>query len=362
MKKKIYMIGAFPPPVHGMSVINVTIKKHLASFGGEPVIINLSPVSLNRAWHTRFGRFGKILKGLISFLGFMFIRRDNNVYIGLTGGYGQTYDLIFIGIARLFRQKIFIHHHSYAYLTQPRIITHILSYVAGQKATHIVLCENMAQQLMKIYKQIKNVSIISNAAILDFDKKAFNSIKPKTLKVIGFIGNISRAKGIAEFIDVAKKLEEYNIRITSLIAGPFEDKKIESEVTKQLSELTKTQYLGPKYGKDKENFYNSIDVLLFPTQYINEAEPVTIHEAMEHGIPVIAFSRGCIDSIITPKAGLVVNECDNFVKIATQQLLDWSSNPAHFSQISSNARSCFLETQHIHQQNFEKLCCKLIKN
>jgi len=49
-----------------------------------------------------------------------------------------------------------------------------------------------------------------------------------------------------------------------------------------------------------------VDVLLFPTDYANEAEPLVIHEAIRSGAHVIACERGAIPDILSNGAGLVV--------------------------------------------------------
>ena len=354
------MVGTFPPPVHGMSLVNSVVRDKLIVKGAQPIIINLSPKSLKRNWLSRLARISKVINGFILFIKTMAADDGKVLYLGLSGGYGQLYDVLFVGVARLFGRHIFLHHHSYAYLNKPSLVTRLIILAAGSNAMHIALCEGMSQMLKNVYKKVNEIFIVSNAAVVNNDEVDLKHER-NSLKVIGFFGNISWAKGIVEFLDVAGEIEKHGASISAMIAGQFEDEKVETKVRERLSRLSKVEYVGPKYGDDKTTFYNAIDVLLFPTRYVNEAEPLTIHEAMRHGVPVITWSRGCISSIITSEAGVVINQQDDFVEAAVRKLLAWVSAPASFSQVSREARKRFSELHRIHKKNLENLCVRLIK-
>jgi glycosyltransferase involved in cell wall biosynthesis len=45
---------------------------------------------------------------------------------------------------------------------------------------------------------------------------------------------------------------------------------------------------------------------LFPTKYVNEADPLVIHEALRNGVYVIACERGAIAETLGHGAGLAV--------------------------------------------------------
>jgi glycosyltransferase involved in cell wall biosynthesis len=357
---KIYLIGSFPPPVHGMSLVNLEIKKKIVSLGIQPTVIDLSALSLNRALYLRLSRIRKILIGLIKFIKTIMFGTGGSLYIGISGGIGQLYDLSFICIGRFYKIRIFIHHHSYAYLHNKKLITWLLISLAGHKATHIVACEDMGGRLKTLYSSLINIAIISGIITTDRPICPDQSIK-KSLKTIGFISNISVEKGIIEFIDVVSRLEKDGAEINALIAGPFQDKKTEALVMNRLLKLKSTKYVGPKYGEERSAFYENIDVLLFPSNYVNESEGLVIHEAMSHRVPVIARARGCIDSIIQPKNGLTVECNQDFVGIAAKKLRLWQKSPFKFQQVSLCALQRFLTYQADELNKLEKLCLKIIK-
>lgn len=130
-------------------------------------------------------------------------------------------------------------------------------------------------------------------------------------------------------------------KLRGRIAGPFEDTETEAAVRARLADLPEVEYVGPQYGADKDDFYESVDVLLFPTQYENEAEPVTIHEATAHGLPIIAYARGCIGDMITPEIGVAVDPHDDFVSAAVTRLAEWCAEPQSFGRASAAAAELF---------------------
>lgn len=353
------MIGDFPPPVHGKSLANAAIRERIIRLGAYPIIINLSPPSLNRRWFTRLLRIRRVFSGVIIFANTIFWNENGSIYISISGGYGQIYELIFIFIGRLLGRRLFLYHQSYAYLNRPMWTTHILTWLAGKKAIHIVLCPDMGKKLSLSYKSVGQIKFISNAAII----QRYGDEAPRVrsfLRTVGFLGNISYEKGFIEFLDVIAQLAMEGVTIRALIAGPFQNNHIEGVFRQRLSHLRTAEYVGPKYGVEKTLFYDTIDVLLFPTKYKNEAEPLTVHEAMARAVPVIARQRGCIATIIPPDGGLVVDDNVDFVRAAVKQLLVWHSSPSDFHKISRKALDSFLSVRKEYTGKVEELCSELI--
>ncbi len=335
----ICMIGAFPPPIHGMSTVNEKLKINLNSPGVKIITINLSPHSPNRAFLYRLIRFFIVIYGILVFIFRFLMERFNTVYISISGGFGQLYDIIFIGLARIFKTRIYLHHHSYSYLYKRNIINRILIYFAGKKTTHIALCKDMEQRLKTNYS-IDNIIVNSNSVFIT--KPSIKSINIKeTLNTLGFLSNISLEKGILDFIDLADNLVKNKLELKYLIGGPFENASIEKIVTKHIKSLKQINYRGPVYGKLKDAFLNDIDVLVFPSTYNNEAEPLTVYEALSFGIPVITFNRGCLENIVTSETGLLIDRTENFVNEAMKQIMIWYSSPLLFQRYAKNARISF---------------------
>jgi glycosyltransferase involved in cell wall biosynthesis len=335
----VFMVGAFPPPVHGMAAVNGAVRAQLERTGIPLVGINIAATSLDRSLTTRLARLHNVLRGMLRFA--IRAHRGGTLYMSVSGGFGRLYELLFLLLARLHGMRIFLHHHSYAYLDQRKVLTTLLVAVAGSEAMHIALSDGMAAKLQQTYSQAKRVVAISNVALL-MEESSPSVVPHQTLAKIGFLGNIAKEKGIFDFLAVAEKMEAIGIPVRVILAGPFQDTEIERLVRERMIRLRSVDYVGPKYGLDKAAFFREIDVLLFPTRYVNEAEPLTIHEAMMHGVPVIAYARGAIGEIVSSVCGLVIEPAQDFVIHAVAQLQVWRESPQALKQASKAARERFL--------------------
>jgi len=358
-KAKVFMVGAYPPPISGLSVVNAAMCERLKNDGAMLDVIDIGGKSLDRSFSIRAGRFPIVLKGFSRF--FMSSVRRAALYISVSGSLGQVYEMLFLFVARLRHMRIFLHHHSYAYLDKKRFVTECLVRIAGKNATHIALCENMGRSLIGCYPQIEKLVIISNAAIIHSGQRS-DLTSRSTMKTLGFLGNISAEKGIFEFLDVVDQLSKRRPKpeVRALIAGPFESKSVETKFRVLHKALPNVTYLGPQHGKEKECFFQDIDILLFPTKYINEAEPVTIHEAMSYGIPVVAWQRGCIKNIVSHESGLVVEQHEDFVSAAVNYLSDLISSPSVYHKLSASAYKQYATQRGTYQKALDALCKDII--
>src|SRR5439155_26598097 len=100
--------------------------------------------------------------------------------------------------------------------------TRLLVGIGGPATTHVVLCGDMRNRLEELYPQASRVCIVSNTAFLH-DGAGVARARPRHhLRRIGFLSNISRAKGIMEFLNVAARLATTHRAIRAVVAVPVE--------------------------------------------------------------------------------------------------------------------------------------------
>lgn len=343
----ICFVGPLPPPVHGFSEIN---RRMLLTLRVRHQVLDFDMAP-------RSNRLGFLLAWWQFFLCGLNCK-PKALYLALSGGHRQWIDLAFVLVARLRGIPLFVHHHSFSYLNERRLSAAIL-FRALRGATHIVLCGCMGEQLAKQYGiGLANMRVLSNAAFLeDIEAPVFANSQPAPLRV-GFLSNITAEKGIFEFFAVLRESSDLGLALQGVIAGPVDPSVTESFNT-SLAGSTNVQHVGAVYGADKRAFFASIDVLFFPTRYANEAEPVTILEALGHGVPVIAFERGCIEGMVPAAAGAVFPYSEAFVKQTIDALRPLAESPEQLAKARLAARAAFETGRASNQAVLESLVAEM---
>jgi glycosyltransferase involved in cell wall biosynthesis len=315
----VLAIGPLPPPVHGYSLITARVIARLQRITTVEVL-DLSPGTMVRGWRYHVARAGRAARAL-----WRLARRQSQgrtLYLAIAGGAGVFYDLAFVLAARWRRYRIVIHHNAFSYLNLRSAWTAALIALAGRQALHICLCPTMARRLGEQYANAAQRLVLSNAALTPplpvfLPRSAGPGIR------LGFLSNLIPEKGLDTAISVAAAVRERGAVATLVVAGPAPDRAAE-----RLLEVAKARlgeglnYRGAVHGPAKAAFFAEIDVLLFPTRYHNEAQPLVVLEALAHGVPVIASARGCIGEDVD-HSGIAVPLESDFVAIAVETILSW---------------------------------------
>lgn len=338
------MIGAFPLPIHGMAAVNAAVRDRLRASGANVRVIDIAAPTLDRTLIQRMKRLPRVFRGWLR-LATMRQTRNATLYMSLSGGCGQIYELGFLMLARFKRIRCVLHHHSFAYLDRPNPITALLLRLAGKDTTQVVLSRGMGKRLIDCYDFQCDFLAMSNAAfLLEHETHQQKWLETSCiLKKIGFLSNLSEEKGVFDFFDLVRAMVESGLDIEAKLAGPFQDGETERKVHACLSTLPQVDYLGPVYGEGKRKFYKGIDVLVFPTRYRNEAEPLVVLEALQEGVPVIAYGRGVIPEYIDERCGYVVDIDEEFTKATLPILKQWITKPDELHAMRENASSRFSE-------------------
>lgn len=140
---------------------------------------------------------------------------------------------------------------------------------------------------------------------LPVEKYQFN---PKPKNYLLWLSKITREKGIAEAIDIAK-LSGENLIISGNIppeGGDYFDFRI-----KPLIDGKKIQFVGASDFSKKIELFKNAKAFLFP---VKRPEPfgLVVIEAMACGTPVIAFKHGSLPELIEEgKTGFLVNSVED---------------------------------------------------
>jgi len=307
--KKILFLGPKSPPVTGYSNIVTALSQCLTKEGSSVMYISTVPSILAHLFPNASWKISRLIFLFLLFPFVILLMPFNSIlYLNINGGFGQLFDCLFSLVGRVFGKGIVLHHNSYGYINQRKWLAQLLFFIAGRKAKHVVNCEDMKRKLVSRYKCVNNVHLVSNVSILtmrdpdcfDFSTRIASELDStinKDILTLGFMGYFNHEKGVDTFSNVVKQLDDYETdRVKGIAVGPIYDKDLVENLKHEYGKLI--EFSPPVFGEKRDDFFNEIDVLLFPSRYLNEAEPLTIHHALSAGVPVISTDIGCLNEIL----------------------------------------------------------------
>jgi glycosyltransferase involved in cell wall biosynthesis len=302
----------------------------------------------DRAWRSpsRARHIYRQLGLIARFLWFSADTRGVTLYLALSGGDGQIFDLFYILLCGVFRRRVFVHHHSFAYVDSSTVINKVLFRLA-KRQVHLVLSERMGKALIRRYGLIeRNVIVVSNAAYFDRApiREALIADREAAMPIcLGFLSNVTFDKGFVEFFEVLARLRAQNILYRALVAGPVAP-EARQEFERLSESASDTKYVGAVYGEAKEKLYESMDIFMFPTKYVNEADPLVIHEALRAAVYVLACDRGAIAETLSNGAGLALRQ-ESFVDGAVDSIRTFSLDR---TELIEAQRRAFDQAERLH--------------
>ena len=163
--------------------------------------------------------------------------------------------------------------------------------------------ENIANKLNlnSIHKNI----LLGNGTCngVDIHKYMYSKIDRDPQKiVVGFVGRLSKDKGIGELIKAWQILISRWENIDLMLVGPIDERDpLDEEVLRIISDNETIKLVGAV--KETYSYYNEMDIFILPSY--REGFPTVVLEASSSELPVITTKKtGCIDSIRSGITGI----------------------------------------------------------
>ena len=116
-----------------------------------------------------------------------------------------------------------------------------------------------------------------------------------------FLSNLIPSKGVYVLLDACRVLKKRGLDFKCDFVGG-ETKEIDratfETAVKERDLEGVVCYHGPKYGEEKDAYWQSADVFVFPTFYFNECFPLVLLEAMQWRLPLVSSDEGGIPDIV----------------------------------------------------------------
>ena len=269
--------------------------------------------------------------------------RSRVLYLPLDGGLGLIYGAVMCVFARLIGARIYLHHHSFAYIDARSAAFELVLVSAGPSATHVVLCPAMGERLRSRYPRLQNGQdrqrVVGNGFMIDTPATPPRGKSERPL-VIGHLSNLTREKGVLEVIDLFEQLRREGVEVHARIAGPCADKAILTRLSEANAVHGQAlEWIGPCYGEAKAEFLAGCDLFVFPTTYANEAQPLVLLEALAAGLPILSIDRGCIGCDFDADFAMIAADLEEFRMRAPDWVVGLSNAPARLEALSGQAEA-----------------------
>ena len=349
---RILFIAPLPPPVHGSAMVSKYIKDSAkVQSVAQCDWVNLS--TSRRMDEIGKGGAMKLLRFMGAYLKTLWLlltHRYDLCYLAITcHGIGFLKDAPFVWLCKMFGCRVLIHQHNkgmsncierwpYRWLIpyiykRARVMLlswHLYPDIAKVvKREQVVICANgIPGGEEKGERRNEKESTPSEASLLvhpvsggQFSKqeqrdlakhstlnskqeqrnltKPFTAHRsPLTVNLL-FLSNLIPSKGVYVLLDACRILKDKGLDFQCNFVGgetkEIDRTRFEAEVQRRGLEGM-VRYEGPKYGEEKEKYWRSSDVFVQPT--FEDCFPLTIVEAMQHGLPVVSTTEGAVPDMV----------------------------------------------------------------
>lgn len=282
----------------------------------------------------------------------------------------SIYSLILKRIYRYRKIKIVSHiHNSYPWLAKKININKFIDRITRNKYDFNICCgDTVLKYYLENTKYISNEKIKSIPNCLDTNTvtisedeeirefKKCNDI-PEDKFVFGFIGRITKQKGLIPFVHkLAEKSEVFKDSCFLIVGVGEQEEELKSLIKNYgIEEL----FIFAGYKNETKNFYKVIDCFFLPSLY--EGLPMVLLEAMSYKRAIISMNVGSIAEVINNRTGVLITK-GNYNKFV-EELIKIKGEYERISELGKNAHRYIKENYDISIQakQVEDLYNKLSK-
>ena len=322
-KQIIWLVGPFPPPLHGQAVYNAVFAAHLRQHG------ELRVLATGEGLASKLAGYGRILLTAL-----FRMRRSDIVYTSMPG---QMAAWLFAAVVAAFRLRgirHFVHHHSFrSIVLGPLPVMRLVVRLGGRRQHHILLSPVMRDRFAALYlgsSGTVRAHALSNA-LLFCPPIASAPPRPPRPFTLGHMSVLALHKGVDTVIRLFRQAAVSCPELRLVLAGPVAEEALRTEIAAAVADFPgRVEYRGSLSGTDKQRFYADIDLFLLPTRLVDEAEPLVMLESYAAGVEFMGTDRGCIperlrraDALLTGDEG---TDAARILAILEEAAVDWASS------------------------------------
>ncbi len=347
-KPKALFILHLPPPFHGAAAVGKYI--HDSKIINEAFDADFIDLATNRILSQsgkgsfkKITTFAGIAKNVITVL-----RKSKYdlCYMTITAqGAGFYKDLVIVSILKIWRCNIVYHFHNKGVSNNKSAQARIL-YKYAFKNTKSILTSRYLYPDIQNYVKPENVfycllGIPVISKLSDPNKRIIKAESNARCRLL-FLSNMIIQKGIFVLLEACEKIYNQGLSFECHYVGGWSDiteEQFKNEIDKR--QLTNIVFAhGPKYNEEKQAFYETADVFVFPTHY--DTFGLVNLEAMQNGLPVVSTPEGGIpDIVVQGETGFLVPH--DSATLLAERLATLIKNPTLRYSMGEKGRQRFFE-------------------
>lgn len=357
-RSAVIVISQLPPPVHGSTVMTQTFMEILQSLGRRTCLVDrrfstsveeIGTASVRKVL-AAFSLVGRLCRALL--------RNPRAEVVFFTTNRSPSFwvDVMMACILGVLRRPYiaYVHTSGYAVLAtrggfHRRGVVQLLS----RARSVVVLGESMRADIEPFSK---SVSIIANAVpASDHDAKRADAAPS-----LAFVSNLIPGKGAEDFMRIAARCLSEVPEARAIVVGRSSEEGYVDELRSMLpSEVVdRVRFAGALYDRERDEAIAPASILVFPSTYRYEAQPLSVLEAMNLGIPAVAYDVGGLRDVIDDDVnGYLVPESD--WNSAADRCLAVLSSPRLRSRLSWGALSAAADKHGL--ARYRDAWCRLLK-
>lgn len=340
--RRLLVISQTPPPVHGSTIMTALLTKILASESWEVQLVDRRfSRTLDEVGKAGF-RKGVAALSLLARLVMALRTRPRVVIFFTTNRPGSLLvDSMIRVVLDLGRVKTinYIHTNGYSRLARRgRGWELLIRRLIGGAELNVVLGSSLSDDIQK-WARPGSIQTIANAVEEDEGDSSFlDGAKPLVL----FYSNLLPEKGALDFVTMASEITRAGVVADFVIAGPAPDLEYRNEIVAAIAGAglsDRVQLIGAINASARGPLLASAALLVFPSVYPFEAQPLSIIEAFAAATPVVAYDVGGIRDLVPSSSGLLVPAGD--VGALSRTVADLLGDPAEIRRRSDEAHARF---------------------
>jgi len=334
-KTKVLVIGAVPPPFHGVTVFTRDLLQ-------SQLVRDFEIVHLDTSDHRTIDNLTRVdltnvviaLKNLFKFSGILLRQRPHIVYLPISVAFAPyVRDGSFIALTKvLSKAKVIVHLHGGSYFREGfldrsnRLVHFFVKATLWRADVAVVLSPSLVWMFQGL---VSRVEVVSNGSQFDpWGQDGSKSIKKKEAVTVGFLGNLMKAKGFLDLLHSAAIVVRRHPNTKFVVAGPWwkqepDNQELAQEIINEHGLSKNVSFIGPLSDVGKVDFFEQIDLFAFPSR--SEGMPIVILEAMAAGCPVISTNNvGAISDVVQEgETGFLIDKGDHIqLASAITRLID----------------------------------------